>query len=304
MNKKPIVAILLATYNGQKYIKEQLMSLDKQTFQDFVCYIHDDGSSDGTREIALEFCKNKPEKFILIESEPCGGAKDNFLFLMKQIKNEPYIMFCDQDDQWDPNKISISLAALREIENKSDLACVYTDLIVSDKNLKEISPSFYTFSGKDPYKNDLVSLLMNNVAVGCTMMITRELAKKSLEKTNCELLFMHDWWIALLASACGSISYINSPLIKYRQHGENNVGAIKKKTLLEKFSGRKAFRKRVLRSVNFAKALDLVLDNSNHYKEFVHHMASVYEHDWFYRAAFFLKKGLIPKSKFWKVFWI
>ena len=122
------VAILMATYNGEKYLSEQIESIINQTFTDWVLYIHDDGSTDGTLEIIKKYVKIYPKKIILIQGERTGGAKFNFFSLMDKVTAE-YIMFSDQDDWWLPDKINKTLEKCIKIENgqKDTPVVVFTD---------------------------------------------------------------------------------------------------------------------------------------------------------------------------------
>ena len=302
------VAILLATYNGEKYLADQIESIRNQTFSNYNVYMHDDGSNDKTAEILRAYCL-KDDRFHLIEGPTFGDAKDNFFFLMRCIGNEEYIMFCDQDDYWLPEKIEKSLDTIRIVEKKTDVACIYSDLLVVDENLNTISSSFYSYSGKNPHNNKLQSLLMSNVVVGCTMMINRNLLNKSIENVDQDLLFMHDWWIALIAAASGQLVYINEPLLKYRQHCNNVVGAIKKRnmqTRIKEFVTLKNYEtnhSRMRRSVNYSIAMDKVLD-AHENRKLIHQMSKAYEHWWGYRAWFFVKNGLIPLKYLWRVIWL
>ena len=308
--ENPTEAVLLATYNGEKYIIEQLESIRNQTYSNFKCYIHDDGSKDGTCRLLEEYCSQNPENFKLVEGLPCGGSKNNFFFLLSSITDESYIMFCDQDDYWLPEKIEISLKTLQEEEQEKDEPiCVYSDMEVVNSSLETIDSSYYHYSGADPYKNDLKSLLMTNVVAGCTMMINRALADKGSAEVPHELLYMHDWWLALLASAFGKVIYIDKPLLKYRQHMNNVLGAYQKKRTMKRlmdfitFKNWKKNRSIMQMSVNFSKALDMVLDESD-YKGLIHEMSEINEHSWFYQARFFVSKGLIPINKFWRIFYL
>ena len=302
------VAILLATYNGEKYILKQLESIKEQTYTHFVCYIHDDGSTDETIEIIRAFCMGD-YRFKLIDGPRCGGAKDNFFFLMNCIDDEKYIMFCDQDDYWFQEKIAVCLDAMQKNEKKNEPVCVYSDLEVVDEDLNTICRSFYTYSGKRPLKNDFTSLIMNNVVVGCTMMINRPLLNISLKRADHQLIYMHDWWLALIASASGKMIYIDRPLILYRQHTDNSVGAVPKKRYVQMmldFLNYKNYmhnKERIQRSINFSKALDLIEINCK-YTKLNRKMANIQSHNWLYRACFFIKNGLIPLNRIGKILWL
>ena len=216
------VAVLLAVYNGEKYINQQLSSLEQQTYRDFICYIHDDGSDDETQNLAAKFCKAHPERFIYLGSSRTGGAKYNFMYMLRQIDAD-YIMFCDQDDVWLSEKIEKTFQVMRDAEydKKEVPTAVHTDVLVTDANLNVISPSFYTYTGRDASRNSFKDIMFSAVAVGCTMMINRSLRQVALQADVTDLIYMHDWYLALLARGLGNLVYINEPLMYYRQHGDN-----------------------------------------------------------------------------------
>ncbi len=228
MNK--LIGILMATYNGEKYISEQIDSILNQTYKNWQLLIHDDGSSDRTVEIVKEYIKTYPEKILLIEDGiKCGGAKENFAHLMQTVKDNfsfDYIMFSDQDDVWLPNKIEVSLKKIKQLEIKwgKDIPLlVYTDLKVVDKNLKLINKSLWKYQKVDPSHNTLNRILLQNIVTGCTMLINRKALDLSLPIP--EKAVMHDWWIALVVSVFGKMDYLNIPTVLYRQHGRNDIGA-------------------------------------------------------------------------------
>ena len=303
------IGILLATYNGEKYITEQLESIKHQSYGNFSVYIHDDGSIDRTIMLVKEFCKSD-NRFHLIDAPSCGSAKENFFFLMSCVKDEKYIMFSDQDDYWNDNKISLCLEKMMETEKDTKVPiCIYSNLEVVDDNLETINTSFYDYSGKKPYKNDLPSLIMNNVVVGCTMMINLELLNRGLSDVDHDLIFMHDWWLALIASMDGKIIYIDQALIKYRQHSNNVVGAHQKTKLTKKIvnltttNNRQNHRERFQRSIRYSIALDKVIVTSK-YKKLLQEMAEIHEHCWLFRSFFFLKNRLISTWQIWKTIWL
>lgn len=221
------IAILLATYNGERFLREQLESLLGQTYTNWICYIHDDGSNDQTVNIAREFCEKYPYHFVIINGPLCGGAKNNFMFLLSEVKEE-YIAFCDQDDYWLPEKLSETYKLIKMDEDRKKPTVVFSDLKVVNENLKLISDSFFLYSGKNSSRLNYKQILIQNFVPGCTMLINRKAVDIGLKYRNIENLYMHDWWLMIICALMGKIYATNSPLILYRQHGDNSVGADKK----------------------------------------------------------------------------
>lgn len=223
-----MVDILMATYNGEKYISEQLDSVINQDFTDWKLFIRDDGSNDNTLNIINEYSKKYPEKIKLVNDRKKNlGVKLNFGELIQYSMSE-YCMFADQDDVWIANKVSITLKKMKDVENiygNKKPILVHTDLKVVNQDLEVIDESFWRCMDIDPKRNTLNKLLVKNTVTGCTMMINSALKKIVSEiPKECE---MHDYWISLVASICGIIEIIYSPTILYRQHGNNQVGANK-----------------------------------------------------------------------------
>ncbi len=217
------IDILLSTYNGQKYIKEQLDSIFDQSYKNFRVIVRDDGSSDATLAIVKSYDVE------ILESNENLGAKMSFATLLEYAlhsSNSKYFMFADQDDVWDRDKIEKSVEAMKKLQKdtaKPLPLLVHSDLCVVDEKLNVIHNSFWHYSRIHPQYNQLNRLLMQNTVTGCTMLINRELANLSLPISNRAI--MHDWWIAMVASAFGKIAYINESTIAYRQHGGNEIGA-------------------------------------------------------------------------------
>ena len=219
-----MITVLLATYNGARHIREQIDSLLAQTYSNFKIIISDDGSSDETPLIIDEYCKKYPDKISLIKGEPTGSACGNFSALFEAVDDD-YIMFCDQDDVWLPKKIETTMSAMKAAEEKSPNCpvLVHSDLHVVDGELNTICESFFEFQQIFQNKVTLPRLLVQNYVTGCTVMINRPL-KELCGKIPYECA-MHDWWLALVASLFGEIVCIERPLMLYRQHGGNQVGA-------------------------------------------------------------------------------
>lgn len=224
-NKK--VAILMATYNGEKYIVEQIESILKQTYQDFVLFIRDDNSSDSTKIKIKEYIEKYPNKIIEVRDENIAkGAYKNFMLLLEYVynlKKFDLFMFSDQDDVWLDNKVEDTINEYNKIENKEQPILIHTDLNVVDAELNLISESFYKYCNLKGKYNKFNNYLIQNNVVGCTTLINGNLAEKVKFDTN--NIRMHDWYFALIASAFGKIVFIDKATIKYRQHGSNVLGA-------------------------------------------------------------------------------
>ena len=221
-----MIDILVAVYNGEKYLKEQLTSILNQTYKEFNIIIRDDGSTDSSLYIIKEFNQLYPEKVTFVEGVPSGSAKNNFFELINYAKSD-YIMFCDQDDIWFENKIEVTLKKMQATENtygKDVPILCHTDLTVVDKNLNTINPSFFKMQKFDITKTTLNRALVQNIVTGYTMMINKALLDLA-KGTNSEDIIMHDWWLFLIASAFGRVEVVTTPTILYRQHEENQVGA-------------------------------------------------------------------------------
>lgn len=222
------LSILLATYNGERYIVEQIESLLSQTIQDFKLFICDDRSTDATFSIISEYSKQYPKRiFVSQNRENTGGAKYNFFKMMIEHKDE-YVMLCDQDDIWAPDKIEKSIDKIRELESvqgKDTPLLVHTDLCVVDKDLNNISSSYEKMASTSFQRKALRQLLTMNIAAGCTEIYNRSLADLIIEEPG--FFVVHDWWMSLMASAFGKIGTLYEPTILYRQHGNNNIGAKK-----------------------------------------------------------------------------
>ena len=230
-----MLSILMASYNGEKYIAEQIESVMQQTEQDFVLYINDDCSTDNTYHIASQYAQKRPDKIILTQNaKNTGNPKFNFIQMMIR-RRDNYLMCCDQDDIWLPEKIATALAKMRDMEKKYGEATpllVHTDLTVVDESLQLIAPSFKTMIGTAEI-HELRELLLQNNVTGCTVIYNRALAEYLTRQPSD--FVMHDWWLALVAMCFGKTGYIGEPMILYRQHSNNMMGAQNVKQLQSKF---------------------------------------------------------------------
>lgn len=215
------VAVLMATYNGEKYLRDQIDSIVFQTFKDWELYIHDDGSEDSTVSIIEEYCEKYDNIFCLEDDEKHRGPEGSFAFLLRNV-DAPFYMFADQDDYWYPDKIEKSYEKICELEKDDIPALIATNHDVSDKDLNLL----YTFSN---IKSNLFSnkdlMRANSYFPGCTMFFNKKL-RDLYDREDNPFLILHDHKIALLTlKHDGKFFYINEPLIKYRQHDSNVIGS-------------------------------------------------------------------------------
>lgn len=231
------ICIIMATYQGEQYLAEQIDSITGNTYQNIELHIYDDGSTDKTFAIAEEYAGKYPEKICAARNVKNKGVILNFLEATATLESD-YYMYCDQDDVWLPEKIQKTLDFMQKQEETTTPAgsipvVVFSDAIVTDASLTETAPSFQRQSGYDTNALDLPHLLMENKLIGCTMMFNRAARDKLLEKNIPSAIRMHDWWLALIGTAFGKVAYLDEPLLLYRQHENNVVGGSSKGSYLK-----------------------------------------------------------------------
>ncbi len=225
--EKVKVAILLATYNGEKYIAQQINSLllcvDKvKELCDVSILISDDASPDNTVSIVKGFCEDN-DNIILIDDSRKGGVKLNFQFLIKNTPNDvDFIFFSDQDDFWLPNKLDAFITRFRQKDNNKPLL-FHSDLTVVDENLFPLQTSMFNYQ-KLAKQNTLNELITQNNVTGCVMAINKS-GLDIIKELDLADSIMHDWFIAIHIKFYGEIHFIDKPTILYRQHAGNQVGA-------------------------------------------------------------------------------
>lgn len=226
MADKVKIAILLASYNGEKFISEQIDSLFSQTVQDFKIYVRDDGSSDSTIEIIHHYEQKYPDRISMIQDETLHrGARDSFMWLLQNVEAE-YYMFCDQDDVWLPFKIEHTFDKLKKLEclHPHKAIMVHTDLRIVDAALNTIHPSFWNWGKFNVDLNrKFCYAALGNAFTGCTMMFNA-LTKNFVFPIN-ENVKLHDEWIGLAVVKNGVVDNLKEQTILYRQHGNNVCSA-------------------------------------------------------------------------------
>lgn len=226
--KNLTIDILLATFRAGRFLGPLVDSLLSQSGVDVRILARDDGSDDGTTEALAAMSRQHPARFHIIADGRRGlGAAGNFSALLAA-SSAPYVALADQDDVWHPGKVSAGMAAVRAAEGPRTAAVpvlAHGDSRVVDSNLQLIADSFAGLQRIDLRRgSSFHRLLMQNVVTGCTVVANRALVQRCLPVPDQAV--MHDHWMALVAAAFGHCVVIDGPpLIDYRQHGGNTVGA-------------------------------------------------------------------------------
>jgi len=226
MNER--VDIVMATYNGMPYIREQLQSILWQDYQQFRLLIHDDGSTDGTVEEIRKVAERYPDKVFFIEDGiTFKDAKKNFEHLLKMTDAE-YIFLADQDDVWLPSKVRVMVQEIEELEKsqgENTPILVFSDYtLINDSNyvLAKSIKDLWNIDPLNPKTVTLELLLSRSIMPGCSIGFNRALLDASLPIP--EDAVMHDGWLLLVAAGLGLIKYVPYVLILYRKHSSNLVG--------------------------------------------------------------------------------
>lgn len=222
------IAILLATYNSERFLTEQIDSILNQSYQNWILYIRDDGSSDRTLEIIGEFQQSYPDKIRLIKDGERGlGAYHNFIRMLYTVDADFY-MFSDHDDVWLPDKVLLSVNMIKDSIEKygnNIPLLVHSDMKVVDENLNTINSSFWKYCRLLPNHVRFEELIFCNSVNGCTILINQK--AKDISLSNISYCVMHDVLLAQSVSAGGGkIVKVDEPTLLYRQHFNNVVGAV------------------------------------------------------------------------------
>lgn len=204
------VSVVMATYNGEKYIREQIESILENLGEQDELIISDDCSKDSTRSIINEYIL-KDKRLKLLDG-PKDGIKQNFANGIKNTTGK-YIFLSDQDDIWKEDKVQ----SVVDIFEKEKVKLVIHDAQIVDENLKVTNESFFKYrnSGNGIFKN-----IWKNTYIGCCIAFDSSIRDKILPIPND--IEMHDQWIGIIAEMEGKVSFVNKVLILYRRHGDNN----------------------------------------------------------------------------------
>ncbi len=216
------VIVLLSTYNGEKFLREQIESLLLQKGVACKILVRDDGSKDSTMDILSEYAKEY-NNISFYQGKNCGPAK-SFLELIKQAEDADFYAFCDQDDIWDEDKIIIAVETLSRLDSRQP-NLYYSNLRIVDENLE-----YYRMSHVGNYYNsNKFSALTENLCTGCTAVFNRK-AKELMSKRLPDYCTMHDTWTYMTCMLLGNVVYDKNAHISYRQHSNNVIGAYLKKS--------------------------------------------------------------------------
>lgn len=207
------ICILLSTYNGEKYLEEQLDSIIKQENIDVDILVRDDGSTDSTHEI-LNRWQNKG--LLRWYTGRNKGFAMSFMDLVLNSGNYDYYAFCDQDDIWLPNKLEVAIKQLSTLHSPAKLYCSNSFYYKDGENfglIKKIKPDYNIYTS-----------LVQNIATGCTIVFNRQLKDIMLQKMP-DYLIAHDFWAYQVAMIFGEVYYDENSYIYYRQHDNNQIGA-------------------------------------------------------------------------------
>ena len=244
------VTVLLSTFNGEKYLREQIDSVLNQQMIDVDILARDDGSNDSTISILNEYEK-KYSNFKYYQNENLGPARSFLDLICNASTDSEYYAFCDQDDVWDSDKLYCAVEMLSKLSNLTP-NLYYSNLRIVDQDLK-----FYRVSHEKPlYSKNKYSALTENLCTGCTAVFNR-CAMQMVRNNIPEYCTMHDTWLYMLCKLLGNTIYDEKPHIAYRQHQNNVVGAYLKKNRAELYKERffrlfqKDLQPRYINALNF-----------------------------------------------------
>lgn len=235
------LSVTLCTYNGQRYLRQQLDSIAAQTRPPDELVAFDDASTDGTPETLRGFAASTVFPVRIVSNRARVGSTANFQNAIAAAAGD-IIVLCDQDDVWRPDKLAHVEAAFAA---RPEARCVFSDAEVVDEHLRPLGYRLWRSVGFDRGKQRRMAsgaaldvLLQQNVVTGATMALRSELRELVLPIPTG---WVHDGWIALLAAAVGDCLPLSEPLVLYRQHAEQQIGGLRR-TLLQQIAAARAMR--------------------------------------------------------------
>ena len=245
----------MASYNGASFIREQIISIQNQTYKNWRLLISDDSSSDNTVGIINEM-SSLDKRIVLVNCERQGGVIENFAKALEFVEAD-HIFFCDQDDIWPPERLDVMLSEFLSIESDVPLM-LFTDLKLIDEKNKTLNSSYYEANNILPQENlDFDRLRWKSSIYGCSTLINRRLLQLAMPFPK--NITMHDHWLSIVAHVSGQLRYFDYKSVSYRQHSSNVVGG-RKNTILGKMSNIKKYLEKikvaVIKTLIMQQALD------------------------------------------------
>jgi len=271
------IGVFIATYNGEKYIKEQIESIQKQTIANIDIVINDDCSRDDTFIILKRIAEEDPR--IRLSQVKCGGACENFLYLLKSNTSYDCVFLSDQDDVWLSNKIEKFLDLYLKKGKSAEPVLLYCDKEYVDEKLVPLNVV------KRVYRDSFKNILFQNHIYGCTMMINNALLNKIPLLDN---IAMHDHLISLTAAVYGNIYYIDKKLVKYRQHEANVTGGINQFGYLNKIISWKNVNRRQMETFQMCREFCCL---HKHHNKVAYEYLNMLDSNGFFRIVRAVKYG-------------
>ncbi|MBR4725016.1 MAG: glycosyltransferase [Lachnospiraceae bacterium] len=295
-----MVNIILSSYNGSRYIAEQIESILDSGYRDLKLFVFDDVSTDDTVDIVREFEK-KDNRVTLVKNAFNKGFCRNFIEgLEYTVDHFPadYYVFCDQDDVWFNDRLEVCLENMKAAEDRlgSDVPLMlFTDAVLTDENISKLYNNFFKESRLNTQRLDLAAVLMENKCIGCTSFMNHALASK-IRGFDRRIRY-HDWWVALTAAAFGKLIYVDKPTVMYRQHGNNQVGQAGFSEYVSSRAGSvQDMRRRIVKTIAQASAFhkQYAAELSDNNKRMVREFIAIGATGWFEQ------RRLIIKNRFYK----
>ena len=298
------VDILMSTFNGERFLKEQLISIAAQSCGDWNLIVRDDASSDQTVNILNDFSKSLPKGKITIHraSENIGPAASYTELLT--YSSSPYIMFADQDDVWLPEKILTLKNAMSSLEKQygeNTPLAVFSDMKVVDDNLHVLGTSFFDYNKLPVSLQNLSQIFFINNIPACSMLVNRALVDFAMPFPKESI--MHDWWLNLCVNVSGESIFVPQPLFLYRLHSQNFYGTgqsrLKKYWQIKKY--RTNFNKMIRQLYAFEKKYGHLIQNEKS-KKAICQLGNMDKYNFIRRKITVLKYVDIPGKKLRKLF--
>lgn len=303
-----MIDVLLATYNGARYLPELLASLEHQTHSDWRLIVRDDGSTDGTLAVIEAWARQKGDSVRVLHDGVRGlGACANFAALL-EASDAPYFMFCDQDDIWLPEKMSALLHSIRQVELRRGAetpVLAHSDLMLVDDSLSPLHKSFWNYQRVfNAFALDRSrQLILSNYVTGCAS-IGNAALRRAAQPIPTEAI-MHDWWLALVSANLGEVVENHQRTVLYRQHGSNALGAkpwslsgVAARFVQNPFAAAERTRSIIQRTQRQAAVFCEMFENrlDPEILELFHEYARLHDQPFWRRKTFFFSRRLWPSS--------